>query len=183
MNPAIQEYIASVSVKEEQDEIKKTHSAVAKLGNARKNLGNTLIARQQLHSSWMKFLASTIEQWQNYTMEFKKQDHALLENITTAQEQLATAKQAFAASRADLGLTEAAPVEVSDDDKEKEEKSSKAMDISTDMDRILDNFKALHSQAEALVREDEQAAKRFKAGHQSEQASSPAMVPFGAASR
>eukprot|EP00438_Fugacium_kawagutii_P024003 Skav207431 [mRNA] locus=scaffold1798:143717:152019:+ [translate_table: standard] len=156
------EALQSLTIKKEQDDTRQMHSAVAKLGNARRHLAATIGTRHQLHGSWAKFLQASVAQWQEYTQTFAKQDAESLAQIQEAQKALAAAKECFAESRSSLGVPHAIELDEEEEDAAKTDQGSR---ITTEMEGVSETLNSLKSKADEIVAEDQQEAKRLKAGN------------------
>lgn len=188
-----QEALQQITIKTEQDDTRLMHSAVARLGNARKHLASAVGSRHQLHAAWAKFLQTSIAQWQQWTEDFGKQDKEALDKINLAKQSLAAAKEQFAGNRGNLGL-KTEPVDLASSDDE-DGKSNKGAQLAVDMEGVAVTLQGLKSKADEMVAEDQQEAKRCKTATPAQGAaataqtvpaavaSSPSCVPFGTASR
>lgn len=105
-----------------KNQTKALHSAVAQLGNSRKALKEFNRARVQLHHGWAEFLEASLERWQGYTEDFRKQDQELQAKIKEAQDAVQQSIERFQECQSATGVAtdqkEKETVEVSDEDTE-----------------------------------------------------------------
>ena len=72
---------------------KQMHFSVYKLDQARSKLQSVYKARQNLHTSWSKYLDASIKRWKPFVEDFGKKDHDLETKVDQAKERLQEARQ------------------------------------------------------------------------------------------
>lgn len=112
--PEVQGLAQTAESQTSQEATKLTHSAIAKLANAREHLQQRKLARTRLHGSWKEFLDTSIARWEQNLKNFQEQDQELLNDIQSAQQTLQAAKETLEQSRSKVER-DAAVEEVSDD--------------------------------------------------------------------
>ena len=74
-----------------QDMTKVLHSAVSKLGKAKKTLQDARAARLNLHNVWRSYLAASVDKWHQFCKDFEDQDSELAQQVQNATEAVKTA--------------------------------------------------------------------------------------------
>lgn len=118
----LQDMLQAAQMDYAKNQTKALHSAVAQLGNSRKALKEFNRARVQLHHGWAEFLEASLERWQGYTEDFRKQDQELQAKIKEAQDAVQQSIERFQECQSATGVAtdqkEKETVEVSDEDTE-----------------------------------------------------------------
>lgn len=104
LSPEVLAYISSAQAQEEHAEEKALHSAVSKMGHARRTLQQARSAKSHLHAEWHKFVNTGVQRWKSYAELFQEQEQDL-------DRQIATALETLKAAKAHLTKTKAASVE------------------------------------------------------------------------
>lgn len=153
----IQAAISEISKQDSQAANKAMHSAVSKIGTAKKALQQAQDDRASLHGAWRSFLTEATARWDQYGKEFEEDDQKLQEKIAKAKEDLQSAKSQFDAIKMESGNAEATE-EISSDMEEPPERSAKQ--ISEGLAEMSTSLRRVKEKAEAM--ELEQARKRSR---------------------
>lgn len=148
-----------------QDMTKVLHSAVTKLGKAKKTLQDARASRMQLHNVWKTYLAASAEKWQEFCKDFEKQDNDLAQQVMSATDAVKTAQEGLEASKREAKEVEDLDSDSKDDmaleisDEESQEVlDSKGQALKEGLNLMLANLESLKEKAELAA--EENAAKR-----------------------
>jgi hypothetical protein len=156
-----------------QDLTKVLHSAVTKLGKAKKALQDARASRLNLHNVWRSYLDASVDKWKQFCKDFEDQDTELAQQVQSATEAVKVAQEGLDASKKEAkeiievesdGRSEMA-VEVSDEETQ-EALDSKGQVLKDGMSIMLQNLETLRDKAEVAVQEN--ANKRPRIGDQGE---------------
>ena len=133
----VQSMIAENAQITAQDELQQMQSSASNLSQAKKQMGLALQARQNLHASWKKLLAESVQQWKEWSQEFNDQDNALKDQVEQARDNVKQARQTWEESKDDT-------MEISDaeDTEEKEGKGGAASVVADGITEMLTKSKA-----------------------------------------
>ena len=95
----LQAIFQETSKVQSQDITKILHSAVTKLGKAKKSLQEAKTARMNLHNVWQKYLAASVDKWKEFCTDFEKKDTDMAQQVLQAAEAVKTAQESLDASR------------------------------------------------------------------------------------
>jgi hypothetical protein len=148
-----------------QDLTKVLHSAVTKLGKAKKALQDARTSGMNLHNVWKNYLAASVEKWKEFCLDFEKQDTELAQQVQTATEAVKTAQEGLEASKREAKDVEDidndgrsdVPLEISDDETQ-EALDTKGQALKEGLNFMLHNLESLRDKADLAA--EEQATKR-----------------------
>jgi malate synthase len=148
-----------------QDMTKVLHSAVTKLGKAKKTLQDARASRMQLHNVWKTYLAASAEKWQEFCKDFEKQDNDLAQQVMSATDAVKAAQEGLEASKKEAKEVEDLDsdskndmaLEISDEESQ-EVLDSKGQALKEGLNLMLTNLESLKEKAELAA--EESAAKR-----------------------
>lgn len=146
--PHIMSAVQEITKQDSQATNKAMHSAVTKIGAARKALHQAQEARITMHSAWRAFLAEATARWDGYGKEFEEDDGKLQADIAKAREDLVNAKKHFDAMKIEAGTGADAMVDLDSDTEEAPDKS--AMQIQEGLSAMRASLKNVKEQAEAM---------------------------------
>jgi chromosome segregation ATPase len=162
-------------------------AAVDKMDKARKKLREAEKARYNMHSSWRRYIADSLQRWTQFAEKFGKDDQELAERVKAAKERLQKTKEEVEAKKAALEeLDEEDHVDISDE--EMNEKVDSAENIQVSLTHMVESLNNMKQQADAaIVEAGENKPKRQRTeehgcgGSASETlgSKSKAMEPFG----
>ena len=153
-----------------QDMTKVLHSAVTKLGKAKKTLQDARASRLNLHNVWRSYLAASVDKWHQFCKDFETQDSELAQTVQNATEAVKLAQEGLEASKKEAkeiievesdGRSEMA-VEVSDEETQ-EALDSKGQLLKEGMSFMLQNLESLKSKADMAVQESANKRPRIHA--------------------
>ena len=148
-------------------------------------------ARISLHNVWQKYLASSVEKWKGFCLDFEKQDAELAAQTLQASEAVKTAQQGLNSSKKTATKIEEVdmdgrsdrdePCEISDEE-EMDNLDNKGNLIKEGMTDMLQTLENLQARAESMA--EEKAPKRPRLQEPKDMAPGlagtvPAMEPFG----
>lgn len=153
-----------------QDLTKQLHSAVTKLGKAKKALAEARASRLNLHTVWRNYLDASVEKWKQFCQDFAQQDTELAQQVTNASDAVRQAQEGLEASKKEVKDTEESDpegksemaVEISDEEGQ-ENMDSKGQVLKEGMSLLLQSLENLRTQAETAV--EENACKRPRLHH------------------
>lgn len=191
LTPAIQKMVEDSTLQQQQDDTKALHSAVAKLGQARKSLALARTARATHHQKWSEFLGHSVSRWQGWVKEFTEKDCQLEQQIASAHEGLTLAKERLGETKR-KATSSAEDLQEDVDDEDMVQQSDASAMLRQGMEGMVTNLQALKSKADAAI--EEQESKRLKPTPPTEPGgeetkppvdqllrSSPALQPFAKA--
>ena len=162
-------------------------AAVDKMDKARKKLREAEKARYNMHSSWRRYTADSLQRCTQFAEKFGKDDQELAERVKAAKERLQKTKEEVEAKKAALEeLDEEDHVDISDE--EMNEKVDSAENIQVSLTHMVESLNNMKQQADAaIVEAGENKPKRQRTeehgcgGSASETLGSKgkAMEPFG----
>ena len=156
-----------------QDMTKVLHSAVSKLGKAKKSLQDARAARLNLHQVWRSYLDASVDKWHQFCKDFETQDSELAQQVQNATDAVKIAQEGLEASKKEAkeiievesdGRSEMA-VEVSDEETQ-EAMDSKGQLLKDGMNFMLQNLESLKSKADMAVLESATKRPRIHADEQ-----------------
>ena len=171
--PELQTLLQENHKVQSQDITKLLHSAVTKLGKAKKALAEARSSRLNLHTVWRNYLDASVEKWKQFCLDFEKQDTELAQQVANASEAVKQAQEGLEASKKEAKDTEEGEtdgrsemaVEISDDEGQ-EAMDNKGQVLKEGMSLLLQNLENLRNQAESAV--EENALKRPRLHHPEE---------------
>lgn len=161
LTPTVQRILDEATAQQYQEDTKWLHSAVAKMGHAKKQLHQACDARQNFHQKWGEFLQKSVERWRGYVQEFAERDTSLEEQITKAQENLALAKAA-------LQDTKVKKEFLDDDEEDMPPRQDAGMVLKTNLESMLGQLDAVKSKAQEAIEEQTKKRARLAEGGPSE---------------
>jgi hypothetical protein len=153
-----------------QDMTKVLHSAVTKLGKAKKTLQDARASRLNLHNVWRSYLEASVDKWKQFCKDFEAQDTELAQQVLNATEAVKLAQEGLDASKKEAkeiievesdGRSDMA-VEVSDEETQ-EALDSKGQMLKEGMTFMLQNLESLKSKADLAVQESANKRPRIHA--------------------
>eukprot|EP00435_Cladocopium_sp_Y103_P063660 s676_g25.t1 len=158
LTPDLQQLVQENSIAQSQDLTKQLHSAVSKLGQAKKTVQRLRASRQNLHHVWRTYIAESVNKWKTFCDQFNTQDNDLakqlqeaLQAVSAAQERLELTKTETKEGKSgDQVEPDETMVEVSDEDSPEVLDSNGAI-LREGMQDMLKNLEALKHQAEAVA--------------------------------
>lgn len=179
------------SVKQTQSEAKAMHSAVTKLGAAKKQYQTVLASQHTFFHEWTKYLAASSERWKKYLEEFCAHDAQLKEDLKNGQTNIRLAREELKALQETESRErkegEHAVDDISDEELDTPNQSTHMME---GMQGIMQNLDTMHRKAEETLQALEPVNKRAKidaalgggaeAGGGVSSKMAPSMMPFGA---
>ena len=135
-------------------------AAVDKMDKARKKLKEAEKARLNMHTSWRRYIADSLERWTQFAEKFTKDDQELAERVKAAKDRLQKTKEDVDSKKAALEeQDELEQIDLSDEDML--EKVDASENIQASLNNMVSNLQTLHKQAaEAIVDAEETKAKR-----------------------
>jgi hypothetical protein len=159
----MQQKVQKVLTKFGQQTSTDLHAAVTALDTARQNYDDAVLARSQHHAMWKKFLSDAVQLWRTYAAQFMEQEQKLQEQVITHKESLLTAKKDLeTCKQAKLGSGDVQHI-TSDDETEDPETAAAlqaSVKITETMEGLATSLQSLHQEAEAMIAEENHAAKR-----------------------
>ncbi|CAL1133919.1 unnamed protein product [Cladocopium goreaui] len=159
----MQQKVQKVLTKFGQQTSTDLHAAVTALDTARQNYDDAVLARSQHHAMWKKFLSDAVQLWRTYAAQFMEQEQKLQEQVITHKESLLTAKKDLeTCKQAKLGAGDVQQIN-SDDETEDPETAAAlqaSVKITETMEGLATSLQSLHQEAEAMIAEENHAAKR-----------------------
>ena len=159
----MQQKVQKVLTKFGQQTSTDLHAAVTALDTARQNYDDAVLARSQHHAMWKKFLSDAVQLWRTYAAQFMEQEQKLQEQVITHKESLLTAKKDLeTCKQAKLGSGDVQQIN-SDDETEDPETAAAlqaSVKITETMEGLATSLQSLHQEAEAMIAEENHAAKR-----------------------
>lgn len=148
-----------------QDMTKVLHSAVTKLGKAKKTLQEARASRMQLHNVWKNYLAASVDKWKDFCQDFEKQDSELAQQVMSATDAVKAAQEGLEASKKEAREVEDLDsdskndmaLEISDEESQ-EMLDTKGQALKEGLTLMLTNLESLKEKAELVA--EESAAKR-----------------------
>lgn len=173
-----------------QDSTKVLHSAVTKLGKAKKSLQEARASRLNLHNVWRQYLTASIDKWQDFCADFEKKDADLAGQV---QKATVAVKEAQAGLESSKKRAKEIEEDESDGKNDKDEMAweisdeeetdtldSKGSVIKDSMQNMLRTLESLKAQADSMT--EENVAKKPRLASPGEgmagSLSSPSMTPF-----
>eukprot|EP00435_Cladocopium_sp_Y103_P043514 s1518_g12.t1 len=155
----LQTLLQESSKVQSQDMTKVLHSAVTKLGKAKKALQAARASRMNLHNVWRNYLQTNVEKWRGFCQDFEKQDLELAEQVQQATEAVKVAQEGLDASK-----KSAREIVISEDDSKDEkealmeisdEETQEGLDangssIMEGMNEMYNNLPALQAKADSI---------------------------------
>eukprot|EP00438_Fugacium_kawagutii_P019842 Skav227937 [mRNA] locus=scaffold146:464374:475885:- [translate_table: standard] len=114
--PDIQGLYQKTMQKTSQQTTKDMHSALHRLGEARKGLQNAKLARVNFHDQWGKYLTQATDRWNGFLKQFQEQDLALAKEQENAMSALKHARQQLELIKEQLQSTDRQLLEESDEE-------------------------------------------------------------------
>ena len=155
LTPELQQIVQESTQAQSQDVTKQLHSAVSKLGQARKALQKLRASRQNLHHVWRSYIADSVTKWQTFCEQFDKQDTELskqlieaLNTVKLAEVGLESCKKAAKEDKDVEEISDTGMVEISEDENADQLDENGAM-LKEGLNDMLKNLEALKSHAEA----------------------------------
>ena len=162
-------------------------AAVDKMDKARKKLREAEKARYNMHASWRRYIADSLQRWTQFAEKFGKDDQELAERVKAAKERLQKTKDEVEEKKAALEeQDEEDHVDISDE--EMNEKVDSAENIQASLSHMVESLNNMKQHADAaIVEAGENKPKRQRteepgAGGSASEASVPkgnSMEPFG----
>eukprot|EP00435_Cladocopium_sp_Y103_P045103 s749_g12.t2 len=153
----MQEKVKRIAVKDGVKSTTELHAAVKAMGDARDNYEAAVLARNQQHANWKKFLADAVQLWQAYAAQFAEQEKKLLEQVSSC-------KEIFLVAKADLEKAKVHTGEVhivSDDELgDVDPTMNPATKINETIQGLAQSLDSLHRETQALVVEENMPSKR-----------------------
>ena len=157
LTPDLQQLAQETTMVQSQDNTRQLHSAVSKLGQAKKVLQKLRASRQNLHVVWKNYIAESVNKWKDFCEQFEKQDNDLarqlqeaLQSVKTAEAGLESTKKEAKEIKEDEDMSEQAPQEISDDENP-EQLDLNGANIMGGMNDMLKSLEALQQCAEAAI--------------------------------
>lgn len=144
-----------------QDMTKVLHSAVSKLGKAKKALQEARASRLNLHNVWRSYLQASVDKWEQFCKDFEKQDTELAQQVQNATVAVKEAQEGLDASKKEAkeiievesDAKSDMAVEVSDEETP-EALDSKGQVLKEGMTFMLQNLESLKCKADMAVQEN-----------------------------
>lgn len=155
----MQKKVQSVLNKYGKQSTKDLHAAVTALDKSRAEYDQAVMARNQHHTSWKKFLADAVQLWKSYADQFVEQERRLQEQVTSARDTFLLAKSELENAKLDAGEVLNTADEESADGEENTACAT-ASKLTETMQGLATSLQTLHKEAETLVEEDAHVAKR-----------------------
>ena len=138
-----------------QDMTKVLHSAVTKLGKAKKTLQDARASRMQLHNVWKNYLAASVDKWKDFCQDFEKQDSELAQQVMSATDAVKAAQEGLEASKKEAREVEDLDsdskndmaLEISDEESQ-EMLDTKGQALKEGLTLMLTNLESLKEKAE-----------------------------------
>ena len=125
-------------------------AAVDKMDKARKKLREAEKARYNMHSSWRRYIADSLQRCTQFAEKFGKDDQELAERVKAAKERLQKTKEEVEAKKAALEeLDEEDHVDISDE--EMNEKVDSAENIQVSLTHMVESLNNVKQQADAAI--------------------------------
>ena len=183
----MQQKIQKVFTKYGQQTSTDLHAAVTALDTARQNYDDAVLARNQHHTMWKKFLSDAVQLWTTYAAQFMDQEKKLQEQVSMHKDSLQTAKKDLeTCKQAKLGTGDV--LQISDEETEDAEANAAVQatsKITETMEGLATSLQSLHQEAEAMIAEENHAAKRPRTMPKDEDqamgAGDGSTLPFGKA--
>lgn len=116
LSPHIQGLLQTSMKKASSQSTKEMHTAVHRLGEARKALQRTKASRLQMHMSWREYLTSSVDRWNKWIKEFETEDARLCQEQESALESLKHAKQYLTEKQEEIACADSHLLVDSEDD-------------------------------------------------------------------
>ena len=168
--PELQNLLHENAKVQSQDMTKVLHSAVTKLGKAKKALQDARASRLNLHNVWRSYLDASVDKWHQFCKDFESQDSDLAQQVQNATEAVKVAQEGLEASKKEAkevievesdGKSEMA-VDVSDEETQ-EALDSKGQLLKEGMTFMLQNLESLKGKADMAVQESANKRPRIQA--------------------
>ena len=158
----LQQQVQSVLVKYGRQSTKDLHAAVTALDKARAEYDKAVLARNQQHSSWKRFLSDAVQLWQTYATQFDEQEHCLRDQVALHRDALVLAKKDLESAKLDAGEVHhvTAEEDLGEADPDATAAAASAAKITATMQGLASSLQTLHQEAAAMVEEDAHVAKR-----------------------
>ena len=158
----LQQQVQSMLLKYGKRSTKDLHAAVTALDKAREEYDKAVLARNQQHSMWKRFLSDAVQLWQSYATQFADQEKSLREQVALQKEAFVLAKKDLENAQIDAGEVHhvTAEDEITEADPDATAATASADKITATMQGLATSLQNLHKEAEALVEEDVHVAKR-----------------------
>ena len=148
--------IEETSLQQQQEDTKWLHSAVAKMGHAKKTLQAACTARSSFHQKWNTFLSESVERWQAYVKEFTDRDQEMEAQIARAQENLAAAKTALEETKTKVANNDI----LMEEDDDLDERPDPGINLRNNLEGMMISLESIKNKATAAL--EEQASKKLK---------------------
>ena len=153
--PELQQIVQESAQAQSQDVTKQLHSAVSRLGQAKKALQKLRASRQNLHHVWRAYIADSVTKWQTFYEQFDKQDTELskqlveaLATVKTAEAGLESCKKAAKEEKDVEEISDTGMVEISEDENT-EQLDANGISLKEGMNDMLKNLEMLKTHAES----------------------------------
>ena len=183
LTPDLQLLVQESTMVQSQDNTRQLHSAVSKLGQAKKVLQKLRASRQNLHVVWKNYIAESVTKWKEFCEQFEKQDSDLarqlqeaLQSVKIAEAGLESSKKEAKEMKEDDNMSDQGPQEISDEENP-EQLDLNGANIMGGMNDMLKNLEALQQCAEAAI--EAKAPKRPRLdGHGADDGGQPGAASF-----
>lgn len=157
LTPNVQKILEEATLQHQQADTKWLHSAVARMGHAKKSLQEAHSARNGFHHKWTTFLSTSVERWQGYVKEFAAQDQALDAQILKAQEALSNAKADLEETKSKVTAND---VKMEEEDEE-EERPHAGHALLHNLEGMLQSLESLKTKADEALAEQAKKKQRL----------------------
>lgn len=157
LTPDLQLLVQETTMVQSQDNTRQLHSAVSKLGQAKKALQKLRASRQNLHVVWKNYIAESVTKWKGFCEQFEKQDsdlakqlHEAIQSVKIAEAGLESTKKDAKETKDDDDMSDQGPQEISDEENP-EQLDVNGASLMGGMNDMLKNLEALQQCAEAAI--------------------------------
>ena len=124
--------------------------AVDKMDKARKKLKEAEKARFNMHSSWRRYIADSVQRWTQFAEKFGHDDQELADRVKAAKEKLQKAKEDVDNKKAALEeQDEEEHIDISDD--EMVDKVDAAENIQASLSNMVHHLQVMQEKADAAI--------------------------------
>lgn len=124
--------------------------AVDKMDKARKKLKEAEKARFNMHPSWRRYIADSVQRWTQFAEKFGRDDQELADRVKAAKEKLQKAKEDVDTKKAALEeQDEEEQVDISDD--EMVEKVDAAENIQASLSNMVQHLQTMQEKVDAAI--------------------------------